>query len=397
VAAEARPNAEILRWAREKSTLTLDVAAKKADVKPEKLAKWEVGEARPSIPQLRKLARVYKRPLAVFYLPAPPRSSTMLKDYRRLPGQVACVPSSKLAYEIRRASERREIALELADDLRLPLPTIGLKLDLSETSESAGTRVRTLLGVTRAVRTRWKDHYDALNGWKSALESLGVLVFQASDIPREEMRGFSISEFPMPVITVNSKDQPRGRIFTMVHEFAHLLLHQGGVCDMDEDAQRPPEEQRVEVFCNAVAAEAIVPMAELLANPAVNDVVEGSRQADAAITQLARQFQAGREVIVRRLLTANRVSNDFYVAKRLKYQSEFEKDQGSSKEPIPIPQFRKVLGLSGRFFTRLVLDTYDEEIITAADVSAYLGMKLQHLPALQRALRSRPNDQDVAP
>ena len=47
---------------------------------------WKAGggEAHPSIPQLKKLAGVYKRPLSVFFLPEPPSDFMALRDFRRL-------------------------------------------------------------------------------------------------------------------------------------------------------------------------------------------------------------------------------------------------------------------------------------------------------------------------
>jgi transcriptional regulator with XRE-family HTH domain len=94
---------ELLVWARTSAHLRVEEAAHKAQVKEEQLAAWERGEGQPSIPQLRKLGRVYKRPLAVFYLPKPPTTFQALHDFRRLPEGAAGEQSPELAYEIRRA------------------------------------------------------------------------------------------------------------------------------------------------------------------------------------------------------------------------------------------------------------------------------------------------------
>jgi len=80
---EATPTPSVLVWAREKAGLSVDSAAKKAGVKPEQLTGWETGTDRPSIPQLRKLATVYRRPLAAFYLPEAPTRFEVMHDFRR--------------------------------------------------------------------------------------------------------------------------------------------------------------------------------------------------------------------------------------------------------------------------------------------------------------------------
>ena len=57
----------------------------------------------------------------------------------------------------------------------------------------------------------------------------------------------------------------------MLHEFAHLLLGEGGVCDIDDSLPRAPREQQVEVFCNHVAGAAMVPTNELLSHQLVTE------------------------------------------------------------------------------------------------------------------------------
>jgi transcriptional regulator with XRE-family HTH domain len=76
----------LLVWARETAGFDIPTAAKKIGVHPDRLAGWEQAQRRPSIPQLRKLANVYKRPIAVFYLPEPPAAEASIRNFRRLPG-----------------------------------------------------------------------------------------------------------------------------------------------------------------------------------------------------------------------------------------------------------------------------------------------------------------------
>ncbi|HEY4580398.1 MAG TPA: helix-turn-helix transcriptional regulator, partial [Candidatus Acidoferrales bacterium] len=82
---EATPTPSVLAWARQTAGMSFDVAAGKAKVKVEQLSSWEAGTGKPSIPQLRKLAAVYRRPLAAFYLPEPPKRFQVMYDFRRLP------------------------------------------------------------------------------------------------------------------------------------------------------------------------------------------------------------------------------------------------------------------------------------------------------------------------
>ena len=43
-------------------------------------------------------------------------------------------------------------------------------------------------------------------------------------MPIEDARGFALADANPKIIVVNSKDQIEARIFTLLHEFAHILL-----------------------------------------------------------------------------------------------------------------------------------------------------------------------------
>ena len=116
-----------------------------------------------------------------------------------------------------------------------------------------------MLGVTLDMQRAWRDPRTSYNAWRAAIERAGILVFQVAGIAPAEMLGFSLPDRPLPVIGVNRKLAPNGRTFTLLHECVHVFLEQSSICDIEEGPLRPPEEQRTEVFCNAVAAAALVP------------------------------------------------------------------------------------------------------------------------------------------
>ena len=81
---DALVSPQILVWARETASLTLAEAAKKSSIAPGTLELAEFGRGYVSTTQLEKLASVYKRPLAAFYLSEIPESPLALPDFRRL-------------------------------------------------------------------------------------------------------------------------------------------------------------------------------------------------------------------------------------------------------------------------------------------------------------------------
>ena len=53
---------------------------------PDEILAWEKGKSAPTYAQLEKLAySLYKRPLAVFFLPVPPPEPDIKQEFRTLP------------------------------------------------------------------------------------------------------------------------------------------------------------------------------------------------------------------------------------------------------------------------------------------------------------------------
>lgn len=383
---EALLTPELLLWSRKTAGFSLEDAAKRVKLKPELLESWEQGQARPSIPQLRKLAKLYKRPLAVFYLPEPPMTFKALRDYRKLPAHAPLTESPELRYEIRRAHELRATALELYEELEETPPELQLRISLDDDPEVIAGQIRQMLGLTYGEQRKWKSGYDARNWWRSALEQIGVLVFQVSDVEVDEMRGFSISERPLPVVAVNSKDRVNGRIFTMLHEFIHILLNDNSLCTLDEHLPRRNNEQRVEVFCNHVAGATLVPQSYLQMENELSGKKARSEWDDEIIQTLARKYSVSRETILRRLLTLGYTTEDFYRKKRDDFLEEYEE---LAKQPtIGFTQpDRAAINAVGPSFVRVVLNGYYQDKITALDVSTILNVRTKHIDNIERMVR----------
>jgi len=385
----AQIKSDLLRWARDTAGLSLEAAADKLKVNPEQLARWEAGDLPPTVPQLRKAADVYKRPLALFFLPAPPPQPELPHDFRRLPGIDVPPLSPELLREMRRARRRRAIALELLADLGLPIPEFPLRAALGEDTEAVAARGRQWLGVTIADQRQWRTEYQPIAGWIAAFETRGVLVFQASRVELGEMRGFSVTAHELPGIVVNAKDAPRGRVFTLMHEFCHLMLDRAGVCDPARVGRegRSPDEN-VEVFCNRVAGALLVPRDVLLEDPGVQSVHDRSEWDDEVLRALASDFGVSREVILRRLLIFGKTTGEFYEQKRAEYLAQYAECASGERENGGFaPPFRIALRDNGRRYTGLVLEALERERITPADVGDYLGVRLKHLDEMVKAVR----------
>jgi Zn-dependent peptidase ImmA (M78 family) len=250
-------------------------------------------------------------------------------------------------------------------------------------------RGREWLGITIAEQRQWRTEYQPIAGWIAALETRGVLVFQTGAVEVDEMRGFSLTARELPAIVVNAKDAPRGRVFTLMHEFCHLLLDRGGVCDpvrVGREGRSPDE--NVEIFCNRVAGALLVPRDALLEDPRVETVQGAPEWEDEVLRALASDFGVSREVILRRLLVLGKTTGEFYERKRAEYLAQYAANAARMREAGGfVPPSRLALRDNGRRYTGLVLEALERERITAADVTDYLGMRLKHLDDIAQALR----------
>lgn len=367
----------MLVWGRITAQMSVGDVSRRLRVKPEKIHAWESGDALPTVKQLRRLARIYNQTFAAFYLPYPPKSNIPIpQDYRRHAGTTLVGLSPELALDIRTSWERREIILELHAEQAEAPKEFAATTDFTVDPEEIGLEIRNLLGISYGKQKEWQDPRISFNQLREALESIGVLVFQTTSIPVSEVRGYSLNETVLPVIVVNRKDSYSARSFTMMHELAHLMLRSGGLCDLVNNGEAPPESLRVEVFCNHVAGASLIPKDSFLSEPTVKQHDENSEWLDEDIKTLAQTYCASRETVIRRLLVLGLTTSAFYETKREQYQDEIK--NLPKRKGFVTPSINLV-SASGKPYVRAVLDAFYSERITSSDVVDYLGIRLKHL------------------
>jgi Zn-dependent peptidase ImmA (M78 family) len=388
---KARVKRELLSWTRDRAKVSLEDAAKAARVTVERLQAWEAGDELPTLGQLRNLAEKYRFPLAVFYLPEPPRDFLPLRDFRRLPDEPERALSPHLAYHIRAAYERREVALELAQDLGESPQRLPLRATLDHDPEAVGRAIRAFLDVD--ARAQQRAARQAFDFWRRRLEERHVLVFVVSGPHRSvglsDMRGFAIARPELPVIVVNGKDYSQGgKTFTLLHEFCHVLLGESAISNgAGDDPELTPDERRVERFCDAVAAAALMPRDVLMRFDEV--AAAGQRRwNDDELRPIAQHLGVSREALLLRFVSIGRASWEYYMGERPRFREEYRQaaeNRTKEKEEVRIPRPVMLMSWNGRSFTRLVLRSYYDQRITLNDVSSYLGAKLKYIPKLEQA------------
>lgn len=320
---------DVLIWARESIGRNIEEVAKQLNVNNDLVKRWENGEKKPTLNQLKKLAQFYKRPLGVFFLPAPPKELSLPKDFRTLPEETILPLKPKTRLAIRRARRLQSLTLELKSTLQQEIILKIGSVSLSDNPEEVAEQTRAYLGVDILMQFHWTDEKVAFRAWIKALEKLGLLVLQMS-FPIEDARAFSLTDGELPMIIINTQDHSiKARIFSLFHEFGHILLNRGGICDPNRSTWDAPEQHTssegirvVEKFCNHFSGALLVPKAALLNHEIVKAMKPSLEWSDDTLVKIARDFKVSREVILRRLTILGLASLAFYQKKRAEWESE---------------------------------------------------------------------------
>lgn len=367
-------NPAVLRWARESAGQTTAAVAERLAVSEHTIEEWETGKQIPDWRRLRKLARQYQRPLAALLLPEPPQEPELPPDFRTVPGARREL-SSQARLAIRTARWLQDRAIELHEQLALERRFSANRVRLTEDPAAAAQEWRRSLGVSLEEQTGWKSEHEGYRRWRQALEDQGVLVFQFR-LAVEEIRGFSLFHPVVPAITTNESDAVQARIFTLFHEYAHLLLGEPGIClPNDTGIDRGAG---VETFCNRFAAAILIPPGEVRSWGI-------TAKSDRELKNLARRYRVSKYVILGRLRAADAVSETAYrqIANRWKSQGELRPPRKKKPAGGGPSAVDTCLRQRGNSLVSLVLEGVRRGAITAHDGVTYLGVTLKDLDKLE--------------
>lgn len=376
----------VMQWARESIGMTVEDVAEKLKKKPDDVSKWEAGAEAPTYVQLEKLAyEVYKRPIALFFLPEPPKELRPESEFRTLPAFDLKNLASDTFLHIRKAHAYQIALHELFDGKNSAERKIWRtrSLDFSHSPQIAALAIRQELGITVDEQARWGDESNALRNWRQAVEQGGVFVFKNS-FKQKEISGFCLRDDEFPLIYLNNSTTKTRQIFSLLHELAHVLFNINGLSKFDHSyvSQLPKHERRIEVFCNAVAAEVLIPTLDFK-EQIVGLPQDMGSSADASFATLARRYSVSREAILRRFLDIGRVTQSFYEEKAQEWTNQIKKSKGGGDWYATAGSY-----ISDKML-REVFGRYFRYQVSAAQAAEFLGVPPRNLPGLEERVLKR--------
>jgi Zn-dependent peptidase ImmA (M78 family) len=361
-------NRELLTWARERAGMdALALAARFP-----KLDEWEDGTLLPTMRQLEEFARTVHVPIGYLFLPAPPQEALPIPDFRTMADRTVTRPSPNLLDTIYLCQQRQDWFRDYARvHAQAPLSFVA-SVRLRDSPERVADAMRQVLALPVVDRQRMPTWTDALRQLVAKAEDAGVLVMASSilgsnshrKLDVEEFRGFALADDLAPLVFINAADSKAAQMFTLAHELAHLWLGESGVSD-PVAGQLP--EQGVERWCNAVAAEFLVPLT----------VLQREHQADVPIAEeiqrLARIFKVSTLVVLRRLFDAHFIDHNTLWQS---YREEVARIRALDRGGTGGGDFYRTLGArTGRRFARAVLSSTLEGQTLFQDAFRMLGVR----------------------
>ena len=173
----------------------------------------------------------------------------------------------------------------------------------------------------------------------------------------------------------------------MFHELSHIILKISGLCEINPDIRLSPQEQKIEVFCNKMAAEILMPTHDFIESSMLELSKSKSNYfSDAVISHLADQYGVSKEAIVRRLYTLNKVTRSFYILKKRQYDNEYQSSHEASTTQIKISPAKTVISTAGKPYCRLIINAINNQQITLNDASGYLNIRINQIPIVNQLI-----------
>ena len=318
---------KLISWAVERSGYPFE----KIESKFKNLSSWITGDTQPTWRQFHDFARMVHVPFGYLFLKEPPEESLPIPDFRTLDSDPINQPSPNLLDTIDLCQFRQDWYRDhIISERTVKVELIGTET-LNSKPKTVASKVRRLLKFEPTINNKKVSKDTMIGQLIRQLEEIGILVMISGIVGSNshrkldihEFRGFTLCDVYAPIIFINGADSKAAQLFTLCHELAHLTIGTSGLTNVG--ITQPQKIRKQEKWCNAVAAEILVPL-DLLQ--------ETFNQKNAIlyeIKRLSNVFKVSNLVILRRLLDANFLNQSEFKTYWGREMTRLKKQQGNKK------------------------------------------------------------------
>jgi Zn-dependent peptidase ImmA (M78 family)/transcriptional regulator with XRE-family HTH domain len=357
----------VIKWSLDESGYTLKAVAQAIRVPYENLRAWTTGESSPKLTELRAFAQWLNRPLATFLLPAPPPSSLPAVKFRSVPRSENRAPYPGERLRLREAGRLQTVLSWINRELqRSPIDLPRLRITADPKAAAEATRIR--LGITHELQLSWRSPSAALEGWRSALEDSGVFVLMLP-LGEELCRGFSLWEEHAPLVAANTAWNTEARIFTLFHEYGHLLTRTSSACVEGSARRTVANDDPAERWCERFASAVIIPPADLQVY-LVHRGLSGSPITDLSeVRRIASTFKASLRATALALIEAGAASRKLYSTLPPMPDRKADGGGGAGRNRAQIKRDQY-----GNRALNVFAEALQEDVVSRSDVLDYLDI-----------------------
>lgn len=396
-----RINPAVLKWVMDNEGWKVGELAKETKLSASQIRMWTSAESDISIRDLRKMSAKFKRSMSVLYMAEAPKVA-IPPFYRRSGGggQGTARPSRSVLSVIRKARYVQGNAAELLCEMGRSAKPDVCRATVRQSPVSAATRSVESLGMEPPPQAAGSGRARDMQRYRDVremIESRNVFTMQESIPTEDKASGFALVDPAPAVILVNSRDVVRRRIFTLLHEYAHVVLGSDGVCASNHapsDASKGNNSPSVERWCDKFASAALMP------GDKFGDALEKARGADdcgdeplRVAGRLADEFCVSRAAALVRIMELLDGGKDNDKDKYFCCYTQLMDGAAPGKKNGAAPgkkstkyhntgngpsQAMLCMLRGGRMYARLVIDAEESGIITTSRALDYLGIKLDH-------------------
>jgi len=295
---EINVNSNMIAWAISRAGYELQVFTEKFP----KVQQWLEGERKPTVKQLEDFSKKVHLPFGYLFLPEPPKEKLPIPFFRTNNSQATSV--SLNVYDTILLMQQRQDWLRdyLTEKEFDKLPFVGKFLNQNNVQQIVAD-IRNTLGLQENWASDFKTWQEAQDHLIKHVEDKGIItVFNgvvenntSRPIPVDECRGFVLVDEIAPFMFINNADYKSAQMFTIVHELAHIWTGHSAGFDF---RKLQPADDPIEVLCDKVAAEFLVP------ENTFNQVWSENQ----SIKYASRFFKVSEIVIARRALDTGKIS-----------------------------------------------------------------------------------------
>ena len=375
MAKKVKINREILRWARTSAKVSLDKAAKtiSKNAKIDKIKEWESidGKDSPTESQLKKLARLYRRPLEIFSLPFIPREFPKLKDFRTDKTELG----TAVIFMMREIQDKQDWLHNFyAKNRTAKLPFVG-RFNIKSDPVLVAKDIRKTLGINLATNS-----LKPLKYWIDKAESKRIFITLSSNfhtrlkLDSDVFKGFAIADTFAPFIFINSEDWDHGQLFSLAHELAHIWIGVSGISNDTGILGKTNNLHQVEKFCNEVAIQLLLPPEDLKLFVPTKGEIQFKHIAKMGrklgLSQRSIAIAAERHGMIDSNQSKEFIRNADDAWKEF-LAKEARKPKSSGGPNYYIMQLRR----NSKGFANVVIDSYKKGKVSGTDASRLLNMR----------------------